>query len=247
MVNVYAWPPVGVVARNWTMELPTSRSRSIITGQDYVSAAQRRRRVASLDVTGRRYYGSGYMEALWRFMDGGVHLVRLASCRIPWGKVGVDPSVRTWREVEWEEPPAMIGWTYPGADIVWVAPVELPAVYSVVLGVPTLTVSSLPPNALIALPGEFLTIHGPAGEEETIMISNPARSDAAGVVVIRLTSVPTISGPVSIGTREVGVFRLVSNWPRPKRGGGSQENYTLDFREVFEDETDGFAEVNPWI
>ena len=57
MVNVYAWPPVGVVARNWTMELPTSRSRSIITGQDYVSAAQRRRRVASLDVTGRRYYG----------------------------------------------------------------------------------------------------------------------------------------------------------------------------------------------
>ncbi|AOF90042.1 hypothetical protein [Sinorhizobium sp. RAC02] len=246
MVKVYAWPPVGVIARNWTMELPTSRSKSIITGQEYVSASQRRRKLATVEVSGRRHYGSGYMEALWRLMDGGVHLVYMTSCRIPWGNVDVYTSVRTRREVEWEEPPAMIGWTYPGADIIWFAPVELPAVYSVVLGVPTLTVSSLPPNALVALPGEFLTIHGPGGEEETIMIANPARSDASGVAAIRLVSVPTISGPVSIGTQEVGVFRLQTDWPRAMRS-ASQESYTLEFREVFEDETDGFVGVNPWI
>jgi hypothetical protein len=78
------------------------------------------------------------------------------------------------------------------------------------------------------------------------MIANPARSNASGVAVIHLAKVPTLSGPVSIGTREVGVFRLQSNWPRPMRGGGTQDNYTLEFREVFEDETDGFTEVNPW-
>lgn len=246
MVKVYAWPPVGVLARNWTMELPTSRSRSIITGQEYVSASQRRRKLATLDVSGRRHYGAGYMEALWRLMDGGVHLVYLSSCRIPWGRVGPTPGQRAEKEVDWEEPPAAIGWTYPDADIIWIAPVELPAVYSVVHGVPTLTVSTLPPNSLVAIPGEFLTIHAAGGVEETIMISNPARSNASGEVAIRLVSVPTISGPVSIGTREQGVFRLQSDWPRAKRS-ASQETYTLEFREVFEDETDGFVGVNPWI
>lgn len=248
MVKVYAWPPVGVLARNWTMELPTSRSRSIITGQEYVSAAQRRRRVATLDVVGRRHYGSGYMEALWRFMDGGVHLVRLASCRIPWGMVDISDDDRGGGgPLGWSIPPEDLGWIEPIDEIIWVTGAVLPSTYSLIEGVPTLTVTGLPPNALVAIPGEFLTIFADDGAQETIMIANPVHSNASGTVVIRLTNVPTISGSVSIGTREVGVFRLASNWPRPKRGGGLQENYTLDFREVFEDETNGFVEVNPWI
>lgn len=246
MVNVYAWPPVGVLARNWTMELPTSRSRSLITGREYVSAAQRRRKLATIDVHGRRHYGSGYMEALWRLMDGGVHLVRIWSCRIPRGRIDVSPGQRTEREVDWEIPPQPLGWISPPADMVWFAPIELPSTYALVGGVPTLTVTGLPPNALVAIPGEFLTIHNPGGITETIMIANPARSNGSGIAVIRLVSVPSITGPVSIGTREAGVFRLTSAWPRPKRGAGDTETYELEFREVFEDETDGFLEVNPW-
>ncbi len=246
MVNVYAWPPVGVISRGWTMELPVSRSRSIITGRDFVSASQRRRKVATVEVHGRRNYGSGYMEALWRLMDGGVHLVRLSSCKIPWGKLDVTAEQRTEKPIAWETPPAPLGWTVPPGEIVWIGAVELPAAYSLVSGVPTLTVSGLPPSSRVALPGEFVTIRGGGGSGETIMITNAAISDTAGIAVVRLAQVPTISGPVSLGTREVGVFRLQSNWPAAKRG-VSQENYPLEFREVFEDETDGFFEVNPWI
>ena len=245
MVNVYAWPPVGVIARNWTMELPTSRSKSIITGQEYVSASQRRRKLATLEVSGRRHYGSGYMEALWRLMDGGVHLVRMSSCRIPWGGVDVSNRDRAGAvDIDWMMPPENLGWTVPTDDIIWVSGAALPSTYALVGGVPTLTVSGLPPRSLVALPGEFLTIID-GDEEETIMIANAARSNASGVAVIHLVKVPAIDGSVSIGTREVGVFRLQTDWPRVMRG-ATQGTYTLEFREVFEDETSGFVEVNPW-
>ncbi|MDF3606342.1 hypothetical protein PE067_09440 [Paracoccus sp. DMF-8] len=249
MVNVIAWPPVSVVGRSWTMEQPTGRSRSMIDGREYVSAAQRRRRIATLDVRGRRDYGSGYMEALWRLMDGGVHLVRLNSCRVPWGKVDVRPDQRRGDLFRWTVPPEGFPWR-DYATFEWFDGAELTfTLTSVSTGGAIVTVPGLPPNALVAIPGEFVTIYGSSANQpgETHMIAAPARSNAAGIVRIRLVSQPTTSGAlISIGTRDTGVFRLQSDWPQAMRRLGGTDNYSLSFREVFEDETDGFVEVDPW-
>lgn len=251
MVNVIAWPPVGVFGRSWTMELPTGRSRSMIDGREYVSAAQRRRRLAALDVRGRRDYGSGYMEALWRLMDGGVHLVRLNSCRIPWGKVDVRPEQRGGGYYNWTVPDEAFTWQAPD-EFEWFDGANLGfTLTGASAGGYIVTVPGLPPNALIAIPGEFVTIYADRADVvgERHMIAAPARSGPAGVVRIRLLSQPTISGPsawISIGTRDTGVFRLQSDWPQAMRRLGGTDNYSLSFREVFEDETDGFTEINPW-
>lgn len=244
MVKVFAWPPVGVVARYWTPELPTGRSRSLMTGAEYVSAAQRRRLTAGFTVHGRRHYGSGYMEALWRLMDGGVHLVRLTSCKIPWGKT-VPDELRGGQPFDWEIPPEPFEWITPPTEFTWLSGTQLEATLTTSGGLPAIEVGGLPPNAIIALPGEFVELfYGDDGE--THMIAAEARSNGAGVAIIRLVTAPSGPGLVRIGASETGVFRLQSQWPRAMRRAGNTDEYSLDFREVFEDETDGFVEVNRW-
>jgi hypothetical protein len=63
-------------------------------------------------------------------------------------------------EIEWAMPPEDLEWIEPTDDIIWVMGAVLPSTYSLVDGVPTLTVTGLPPNALVAIPGEFLPMTG---------------------------------------------------------------------------------------
>lgn len=244
MVNVYAWPPVAVVARYWTQEQPVGRSRSLITGSSYVSAAQRKRIVAGVDVAGWPMYSSGYLEALWRLLDGGVHLVRLNSCRIPFGKT-VGAEERSGSPFQWTTPPAPIEWTTPPAEFVWFVGVYIAGEVATVRGIPAVTVTGLPPNALVALPGEFVTFHLATGDE-THMILAPVQTNSAGAATIRLASMPSASGRVSITHKETGVFEVVSDWPRVMNRNRFPGNYTIEFRQVFEDERGPFTEVDPW-
>lgn len=244
MALVYAFPPVGVIAGYWTQEQPTSRSRSLLTGREFVSSAQRKRIVAGLTVHGRRQYGGGYLEALWRLLDGGEHLVRLTACRIPWGRT-VDNVSRAGSYFSWTLPSAPIGWVSDGDPFYWFSGAMLTGTIDTSGHFATITVTGLPANAVVALPGEFLTIHLEGGDEQH-MIANEVRSDGSGVAVVNLVSVPTASGRVSFGTYETGVFRLQSDWPRAQRMAGVTDAYSLDFRQVFEDEEAVFQDVNPW-
>lgn len=244
MVRVYAWPPVAAVARGWTLEQPVVRSRSLLTGSEYLSSSIRKRRLARVVVHGRRRYGSGYMEALWRMLDGGANLVRVSICKIPWGKTGPD-AARGERPFGWEVPSEAFGWETPPSPIGWIDDAFLTGTLALVEDVPVMTVPGLPPNSLVAIPGEFLTVHNDEVYERH-MIAAPARSDSQGVAEVRLASLPSFSGKVGIGSRESAVFRLVSDWPVAMRDAGGTENYDLSFREVFADETDGFEEIYPW-
>ncbi|WP_157982364.1 hypothetical protein, partial [Oceanicella sp. SM1341] len=84
--TVYAWPPVGVTGSEWTELAPVNVSRDIFTGDEMLSAAQRKRRLATLTVSalaaGRN--GAGYMEMLKRLTAGGEALVRLRSHPVNW-------------------------------------------------------------------------------------------------------------------------------------------------------------------
>lgn len=242
MAEVYAWPPVAVVARYWTMEAPIGRSRSLITGASYVSASQRRRINAGFDVAGWPRHSAGYLEALWRLLDGGVNLVRLRSCRIPYGHT-VDNSLRGERPLTWTTPPTEIGWEAGGSEMLWITGAALS--YSLIAGQTAIRVSGLPPNARVALPGEFATIDN-VDASEVIMITSEAVSNASGEAVVGLIRAPTAAGRVGLGGSETGIFELASDWPRVMNRNGFPENYQLQFRQVFADERGPFVEMNPW-
>lgn len=246
-VKVFGWPPVGVTARYWTPELPVARSRSLITGRRYVSATMRRRLTAGCEVVSRRHYGSGYMEALWRLLDGGVHLVRLSSCKIPWGRTVAD-DLRGGNWLDWSMPPEPILWEMPPEEIRWFSGADLSFTVTTDGGLPAVVVPGLPPGQIVAIPGEFVTIFADDGDATgtAIMIAAPAVADADGVAIIRLVSTPPAGERISIGARETGVFELVSDWPAVMRRGGSHDPYMLEFRQVFEEETPGFEEVPLW-
>lgn len=108
MPNVYAWPPVGVVGHEWTEHAPVNRSRSILTGRRYVSAAQRKRRLAALNVSAlaRGRSGAGYMEVLKRLLAGGENLVRLNSYPVNWWL-----DTQRLARLRLSDP---VGWTAPG-------------------------------------------------------------------------------------------------------------------------------------
>lgn len=244
MINVYAWPPVAVAARYWTPELPTSRSRSLITGATYTSAAQRRRLLAGFDVAGWPKYSAGYLEALWRLLDGGVHLVRLSSCRIPYGK-----TVKNWQRggdyLNWSTPPQDVMWLTPPSEVKWFDGTILSYTITTLNGLPAVRVGGLPANSIVALPGEFITVWI-GSTTETHMIAGEARSDGDGDATIMLVTAPSATGQISIGGRETGIFELASDWPQVMNRGGLPENYGLQFREVFEDERGPFTEIDPW-
>lgn len=244
MVNVYAFPPVAVAARYWTLEQPVSRSRSLITGSSYVSAAGRKRILAGFDIAGWPKYSAGYLEALWRFLDGGVHLVRLNSCRIPHGNT-VSNRLRGGEYIEWQVPPSEITWLTTATGIEWFNGAVLHYTITSQDGQPAVRVEGLPPNSIVALPGEFITVWI-GNRTETHMIVAEAKSGSGGVAVITLLTAPSGPGQISVGGRETGVFELASEWPRVMNRNRFPESYGIEFRQVFEDERGPFVEKNPW-
>ena len=239
MTNVYAWPPVAHVAAEWTVLDPIGRSRSMITGASYVSAAQRRRRLARLNISALSLdrNGAGYMEVLKRLLEGGTHLVRLNSTPINWHLDDEAENARRSRPMSWIVPNPPFEWGDGSAGISWwtgtVANGEArPG--------PAVLVSGLPSGQLVARPGEFVTMNG-----DTAMVMRPAVSGAGGNALIRLLTPLSGSGPILIGSRETGVFEA-DDMPRAMQPLGDNWQYSWSFTEVFEDERGPFTEVNPW-
>lgn len=258
MVNVYAWPPVGAVGREWTVEAPIGVSRSLLTGAEYVSAAQRRRRVAVLEASSRfspYQAGAGYMEALKRLLDGGIHLVRLHfaptrfDCDVPQNDSGLVGG----EFFEWHTPPEVFGWQTTGSEIFrWFSGARIGYTQRTTdAGVDAIRLTGLPANTLVALPGDFVTVfqddEDPTGE--THMIVAPATTGPGGAVTVRLASRPSFGAGVerraNLGTQETAVFK-VDAMPRAVEPSAGDWSYTWAMTEVFEDERGPFTEVNPW-
>ncbi|WP_313350748.1 hypothetical protein [Paracoccus sp. (in: a-proteobacteria)] len=240
MANVYAWPPVAHVAAEWSQIAPVGRSRSLITGASYVSAAQRRRRVARLDVSALSLdrNGAGYIEALKRLLDGGVHLVRLHSTPIIWHLDDEAGNARRTKPMSWIVPTGGIAWSVPPGDIDWWTG---PGVTDgEALSGNRVRVTGLPADTDVVRPGEFVTMNG-----ETAMVLRPARSNRSGVAILYLVTPLSGAGPIHIGARETGVFEA-DEIPRAVQPVGQNWQYSWSFTEVFADERGPFVEVDPW-
>jgi len=259
-MNVYKWPCVGVVGREWTVEDPVSRSQSLITGAMYLSAAKRRRRKAVMQVSGRSHddQGAGYMEALKRLLKGGLHAVRLNSYPINFRHGPVPDSIRQSWPLAWE--------TGAGADLAWRAGsgpnglrwftggyVDANGVGRIAIatklatspnGFGKLNVTGLPPNARVARVGEFVRVYG--ATQDTRMLIRPVLSDANGEATVWLDSETEGGGRINFGIPETGVF-LPDEIPRVVRPNIGNWTYDWAFTQIFEDEIgDSFVEVDPW-
>lgn len=240
MTNVYAWPPVGLVAAEWSQIAPIGRSRSLLTGGSYVSAAQRRRKVASIDVSvlSRDANGAGYMEVLKRLLDGGVHLVRLYSTPINWHLHDSAENAARSRPMSWIVPADALMWTTGGSDLPWW---DRQPTQGVASGDGlSITVTGLPAREMVARPGEFVSMGG-----KVAMVVRPAQSNSQGVANLRVITPLEGSGPIVIGARETAVFEADA-MPRAVQPLGANWTYSWTFTEVFEDERGPFAEVDPW-
>lgn len=251
MPNVYAWPPVGVVGHEWTEHAPVNRSRSILTGRRYVSAAQRKRRLAALNVSAlaRGRSGAGYMEVLKRLLAGGENLVRLNSYPVNWW---LDTQrlarLRLSDPVGWTAPgDADVEWSEGGSPLHWFAGTVLTGTAGSSGGWPVLSITGGPANTLIARPGDFVTLYSPVESTTgtTAMVVREATTNGSGAVTLRLLTALSGSGRACIGASDTGVFEA-DEMPRALQGVTGDWQYQWSFREVFEDECGTFTEVNPW-
>jgi hypothetical protein len=92
----------------------------------------------------------------------------------------------------------------------------------------------------VAQPGMFVSLGG-----DVAMVVAQAVSDAGGEAVLRLLTALSGSGAAVINARDGGVFEALTI-PRATQPVSGDWTWAWSFREVFEDETDGFAEVDPW-
>lgn len=254
-MRVYKWPEnLAVVGAEWTVSDPVSRSMSGLTGRMYLSAAQRRRRVAVLNVEGAYGDGGGYIEALKRLLRGGIHGVRLHSRPFNLGEpVGSIVPTQT-QEIDWTTGGDDLDWTTSGGALHWYSgayysptpyPLDAGALAN---GLGVATVTGLPPSQDIARVGTFATVFNEAGTaSETRLLLRPVRSNSAGNARIYTDEPFTTDGNVEFGTRETGIF-LPDDMPRAVRPAWQTWQVGWSFREIFADEIapDTFTEIDPW-
>ena len=257
-INVFPWPPVGVIGSEWTEVAPVARLRSLMTGREQMQASQRKRKVVTLQVSALAAggMGAGYCEMLKQLLEGGIHAVRIKSSPINWHldelrRQGLDRNggLLAWRAGSGPDP------------LVWRAgsgpnPLRIFSGTVIEAGTATasgmwwhLPVSGLPPRTQVAAPGEYIRIHSMVDDalSEVARVVRVAVSNASGAVTLRLDRQPSIAnGRVNMAGQDEAVFRVDGAMPRSVQPVGADWSYTWNFREVFADEVGGFTERNPW-
>ncbi|MDP2495855.1 hypothetical protein Q8W25_17640 [Shimia thalassica] len=250
MVDVIAWPPVATKGRALpTKRRPISQSRSLLTGKRYASATQRARREATVVVggIGADKASAGYVEMFKEFLDGGINYTRISMCSPLWyGALRGLGGRRGSQALEWMSGYDALEMTESAVDLSWTVGQPVAGLAGTFDGWPILTCTGLPANTVIAFPSETVLVVDGGGVTHTARILRVAKVDAAGDAVLFLDAgVP--DGDVLIGYRESVVYEVQDvNDIQAMQPVSGNFSYTINLREVFEDETDGFTEVNPW-
>lgn len=246
MVDVIAWPPLTVIGYDNAPVYPVSRSRSLLDGRSYVSAAQRARRFVTITAQGigPDRAGAGWLDMLKRELRGGVNLVRVDLASPVW-HLAVNPlnGLRGSVPLVWSAGASALDWTAAAAPLSWTTGAQIAGVTA---ADNSLTCTGLPPSRVVAYPSELVRVIDGDGVAHFARVVGIAKSDATGTARVFLDA-PLPSGDVVIGFKESLVFEIPGiNDVRAAQPVGQNWSFTLDLRQVFEDETDGFTEVNPW-
>lgn len=248
MTNIYAFPPVGVIGREWTEETRVSRSAYLFSGKRAVSSLAPRRRLASLAVSAlaRGRNGAGYSESLKRLLDGGMHLVRLTSWPINWYLDAVAAGGVTV-PLSWTAGGVPLTWTSGGVPLVWFSGGVVQGVAGTdAAGFPILTLTGLVPGQIVVRPFEVVRVFPTAGGASVAARAvGLVIADGSGGAVLRLHDA-LVSGTVSFGDAESAVFE-VTGWPRAVQGVRGDWTYSWDFREVLAGEITSPVEIDPWV
>lgn len=253
-IDVFPWPPVGVVGSEWTEDAPVARLRSAMTGRDQRQSSRPVRRLATLTVSALAHgrMGAGYCEMLKTLLRGGIHAVRLQSSPINWW---IDEQRRAAGDLNGAPFAFQAG---GGPDhLAWQAvsgpsPLRLFTGAAVVAGTATahafgayLPVSGLPARTTVGRPGDFIRIV----DLDDVSISEPARllrpavTNGAGEVTLKLDRLPTIArGRINMAGQDEAVFQVDGPLPRAVQPVSGDWQYTWNFREVFAEEVGGFTE-----
>lgn len=247
-IDVFPWPPVGAIGREWTQSAPVARLRSALTGRDQMQASQRVRRIATVEVSamanGRM--GAGYCEMLKQLLAGGIHAVRLQSGPINWWIDELKRQRLNSQPLTWRTGGNPLTWQTGGQPLVWYSGAVVRGGVPSAFGIfGLLPVTGLPPRMRVAAPGDFIRIYSmtDAATSEVARVVREAVTDSAGAVTLKLDRVPSISGGrVNVAGQDEAVFRVEGPLPRAVQPVNGDWSYTWNFREVFADEVGGFTE-----
>lgn len=250
MTPVYAWPPVGATAHEWTVLDPIRASRSGLTGRRYVSAHARRRRAVSLTVNGLGRDGAGYVEALKDYLRGGVGLVRLRSIRNPLFTRLPARELLGAERLDWTTEAEAMGWTTGAEPMLWLTGAVIGATLTTdAAGFPAALLTGLPASATVAAPGDYIEVFPTLGAAagEVRRLAKPVVTDATGAATARVTEAFSFAtaARATLGATDTGVFEALEI-PRAIQPAGQQFEYDWRFLEVFADEVGGFEEFDPW-
>lgn len=252
--NVIAWPPVGAVGVEWTELAPTQVSRSMVTGSERVTAFQRKRRLASVEVAavGRSVFDAGYMEMLKRLLEG-TKLVRLHSYPINWYLGQEKPRQMTGNVVNMNGFTNIVVAGFTPFEVV-MKPAEFILVKSASVDNTALTpLSWETPDGPLSWSNdlntntESLTWFTGGQNTYTVQSITAAKADDTGTAYIPVveTLPDETDAEVTLRASASGVFRPV-DYPRAVQPLTGNWTYQWAFREVFADEVGGFREINPW-
>lgn len=246
MVKVYAFPPVSCRGTEWTVDYPISRSRSIITGRRYASSIRRARHKVRIEVGGLGVddLGAGYVEVLKRLLVGGENLVRI-NAMAPYRGPQVDIGGGATR-VEWTDGGVDVDWTDGGTETIWFTGTLYTATRTTSAGMPAVYAERLPPNTIIARPSDRFEFIALDGNSQYLTAIQKVVTNANGQATIRVVEdITAEDGQLRFGNTESAVFEP-DDIPRAMTPVNGDWIFKWEFTEVFEDETDGFVELNPW-
>jgi len=253
-MDIYSFPPAPIIGWLPDEERPTRRGEYALDGKRAVSTAGPARRTLQLTCAalGRGHNGgAGYLAQLWRYIDGGVGLVRLNLPPQNWhlDQIRLARQIRLGPQIGNE----LVTWTNAGDPIDLVDGVTPVATFGntrrmaaplVLAGYPyAVTVTGLPPGIVVARPGDIVRVWD-AGTPSAARVLDLTRSDAAGVAEVPV-SAALPAGVVAFADEESAVFEVLEYKPGAQAIGRNW-SISLSLREVLDGEIDNPVEVNPW-
>ena len=104
----------------------------------------------------------------------------------------------------------------------------------------------LPPNTIVARPSDRFEFIDLAGNAQYLTAIQKVVSNSNGRATIRvIEDITAANGQLRFGNTESAVFEP-DEIPRALTPVNGDWIYNWEFTQVFEDETDGFVELNPW-
>lgn len=247
-MNIYIFPPAPITGWLLNEERPTRRGEYALDGKRAVATAGPTRRTLQLTCAalGRGHNGgAGYLAQLWRYIDGGVGLVRLNLPPTNWhlDQIGLRRSIGN-DVVIWTNNGDPVDLVDGGMPVTTFGNTRRTAAPLVLAGYPhAVTVTGLPPNIIVARPGDIVRVWD-TGTPRTARVLDLTRSDASGVAEVPV-SAALPAGVIAFADEESAVFEVLEYKPGAQTVGRNW-SISLTLREVLDSEISDPVEVTPW-